>query len=410
MNRYDAIIIGGGPAGLMAANVLSEHKVRFLLLEKNDSLGRKLLITGGKRCNVTNRHDVDGFIQALNFKHRKFLYPSLKSFGTEDVIRFFKSRGLGLVLEENLKYFPETHKSQSVLDALVKGIDKDAILYKSAVRNIRIEDEGFSVRTLEKDYHATCVVIATGSNAYPQTGSNGDGLVFAGKLGLKTIPFTPAETHVYASYVTSILKDLQGVSIPISTIRIPGTKVVHQGGLLFTHFGLSGPAILHAAEDIDEAIRQGLHDITVSLVSMDNETWMDLYEKAKSENQTLIRFLESMCVKSVAKKVLELTMIPNRPLKEISAKHQQTLMEWLYFMKIPIDRVETKERAFVNKGGISTEEIDPKTMAIKKIPGLYAIGETIDVHGPIGGFNMTMAMSAGYVCGHDIARIMRKPK
>lgn len=407
---YEAIIIGGGPAGLMAANVLSEHHVRFLLLEKNDQLGRKLLITGGKRCNVTNRYSVDQFISNLNFKHKKFLYPSLTSFGPTDVIQFFKQRGLTLVLEEDLKYFPETNKSSSVLEALVKGIDPKSIVMRSSVKNIRIDDELFSIKTSDQHYLAKYVIIATGSTAYPQTGSSGDGLHFAEKMGITVIPFTPAETHVYASYVPNHLKDLQGVSILNSEIKIPGTKIVHHGGLLFTHFGLSGPAILHAAEDIDEALRQGIHEIIISLVTMNAKELSSKIEEGKIRNELLLKFLESNLPKSVARKVLELTAIPNKNMKEISIKQFQTLIDTCLSLKIPIDRVETKERAFVNKGGISTSELDPKTMQVKKIKGLYAIGETVDVHGPIGGFNITIAMSAGYASAHDIIRQIKLGK
>jgi hypothetical protein len=407
---YDAIVIGGGPAGLMASNVLSEHRVHFLLLEKNDQLGRKLLITGGKRCNVTNRYSVDEFIAHLNFRHKKFLYPSLKAFGPSEVISFFKKRQLNLVLEENLKYFPETNKSSSVLEALVSGIDPNRIRLRSNVKNIRIEDGCFSIKTAEESYLARHVVIATGSNAYPYTGSSGDGLHFAEKLGINTLPFTSAETHIYASYVPSFLKDLQGVSVPNSEIRIPGTKVIHHGGLLFTHFGLSGPAILHAAEDIDEAIRNGFHDITISLVDMSRQTLQNNIDVARTNNELLLRFLESIVSKNLAKKVLEITQMDNKHMKEISNKQYQTLMDALLTLKIPVDRVEVPERAFVNKGGIDTAELDPKTMRVKKIQGLYAIGETIDVHGPIGGFNITMAMSAGFAAAHDIANCIRSEK
>jgi predicted Rossmann fold flavoprotein len=407
---YDAIIIGGGPAGLMAANVLTAEKVRFLLLEKNDQLGRKLLITGGKRCNVTNRYSVDQFIANLNFKHKKFLYPTLKSFGPEDVITFFKKRNLNLVLEEDLKYFPETNKSSSVLEALVQGIDPHSIKLRSNVKNIRIEDEVFSIKTAEENYLAKHVVISTGSNAYPYTGSSGDGLYFAEKLGISVIPFTPAETHVYSAYVPHVLKDLQGVSVSHSEIKIPGTKVIHHGGLLFTHFGLSGPAILHAAEDIYDAIEHGLKDITISLVDMDRSELTMRMESAKNRNELILKFLESVTNKSLAKKTLEITEIPNKYMKEISAKQYQLLIDTLLTLRIPIDRVETKERAFVNKGGISTTELDPKTMQVKKIKGLYAIGETVDVHGPIGGFNITIAMSAGFAAAHDIADHIKSEK
>ena len=183
---YEAIVIGGGPSGLMAANILEQHQVNYLLLEKNDKVGKKLLLTGGKRCNITNALSKEDFIQSLTFKHKRFLYPAIKDFGSPEIIEFFKSNGLNLVLEENFKYFPETMKSASVFEVLTKNLNLNRIKFHHAVKDIIKTEDGFILRTSDEEILTKRVIVATGSNAYPTTGSSGDGLIFASKLGLET--------------------------------------------------------------------------------------------------------------------------------------------------------------------------------------------------------------------------------
>ncbi|HRX45739.1 MAG TPA: NAD(P)/FAD-dependent oxidoreductase, partial [Acholeplasmataceae bacterium] len=202
MNKvYDAIIIGGGPAGLMAANALHERNIDYLLLEKNDQLAKKLLLTGGKRCNITNNLSVPAFIESLNMKHKKFLYPALSNFNSQDILNFFKIRGLTFSLEQDIKYFPDTGKSQSVRDALLKTIDLNCILYQQSVKSLTYEHDHWVIKTQSDTYDARNVLVATGSKAYPTTGSSGDGFMFAERLGIMLEPLYPAETHVYADVV-----------------------------------------------------------------------------------------------------------------------------------------------------------------------------------------------------------------
>src|SRR5690554_1848155 len=225
---YDVIIIGGGPAGLMAANIFEQQNINYLLLEKNEKLGKKLLMTGGRRCNVTNRYDVKEFIDNLTIPLKKFLYGTLSKFGPMEVIHFFKQKGLNLVLENNFKYFPETGKSSSVLEALQSNIKAKNVLCKQSVKTLEKSEYGFLVKTNQNKFQTKNVVVATGSNSFPSMGSNGDGLNFAKYLGILSKPFTPAETVVYAKEISEDYSMLQGVSIKGTKVTIKGTKIKYQ--------------------------------------------------------------------------------------------------------------------------------------------------------------------------------------
>lgn len=399
---YDVIVIGGGPAGLMACNIFENEKINYLLLEKNDALGRKLLLSGGKRCNVTNNLSPNNFISELNFKHRKFLYPALESFGSNQILSFFKAEGLNLVLEENFKYFPETKKSQSVLGILTTKLNREKIILNSKVIQIEKKENFFIIHAKDKIYSAKNAVIATGSNSYPSTGSSGDGLIFAKELNISFVPFTPAETSVFSNEVAEKLSDLQGVTIEDTTVKINGIKKKYKGNVLFTHFGLSGPAILHASEDIYKELQNGKVYISFPLTNKSEDFIKKEFEKARNTNILVLKILESLTTKKLSQKILKLSGNDNKNVNEISKKDISKIIISLTNFTIEIDRVQTKELAFVNAGGILTTELDPKTMEAKFHKNLYFIGETVDLHGPIGGFNITIALSTGFICAQNI--------
>lgn len=402
--EHKVIIIGGGPAGLMAANVLEKHHMAYLILEKNDQLAKKLLLTGGKRCNVTNERTISEFIDDLNMPHRKFLYHALSSFGPKEIKAFFKERGLNLLLEEGYKYFPETQKSLSVLEALLKGIDPANIHYQSAVKSIKKIDDIYVVTTKHDEFRAHSVIVATGSNAYPTTGSSGDGIQFAQHLGIKTIPFSPAETYVLSSQVKRNYKHLQGVSISKTTLRIPGISTVFQGDLLFTHQGLSGPVILHASEHVYPLLQQGVVTIKFSLTSSTSKEYDEVLDEKMRENISILHFLESLTTKRLAATLYEMLKINKKTLKELSKKELQIIKTWMFEFPIEIDAMPTIEHAFVNRGGISIEELDQTSMEVKRSKGLYFIGEVTDLQGPIGGYNLTIAFSTGHLAGQAIIK------
>jgi predicted Rossmann fold flavoprotein len=398
---YDVIVVGLGPAGMMACNVFEKNKINYLALEKNEMPGKKLLLTGGKRCNVTNHFSVSEFINALSIKHRKFLYPTLTQFGPKEIILFFESKGLKLVLED-YKYFPISNQSKSVLNALLNDLDEKHISYKENVVEIKKIDHLFHINTKTNQYTSKHLILSVGSNSYPSTGSSGDGLVFAKQLSHAFKAYTPAETHVYSSEVKSKYLDLQGVSIETSHLRISGSKTKYQGGLIFTHFGLSGPAIYHASEEIYDYTLKGETHVFFSLTSKSKHEVLLLLDQAKTNNQDLLAFLEQLTTKKLARKILEITEIKSMKMKEISNQKIELLLNTILDFKIKIDSVEAKEKAYVNQGGLLIDEIKPISMESKIVSQLHFAGEMMDLHGPIGGFNITIALSTGYSAAHHI--------
>ena len=400
---YHTIIIGGGPAGLMASNVLEKNNINYLLLEKNEKCGKKLLLTGGRRCNVTNHLSIRDFIDTLTFKHKRFLYSALTNFSGQDVIRFFDMHGLRLVLENNFKYFPETEKSLSVLEALMKDLKPEHIIYQQAVKELHQEEDLFKVVTKTDTYYAKHVVVATGSNSFPSTGSSGDGLVFAKHLNINYIPFTPAETHVYSAQIKTSFKALQGVSLLQRLVKIKHQKTAYQGDLLFTHFGLSGPVIMHLSEFIYEDIEK--HGSSILTFSFVDQTKEEILDDLKSDGSLFLhKKLESYTTKKIIDTIFETLAIEKKKIAETNKKDMNLILDMLTQFEVIIDKVEDKEKAYVNKGGIDTKALDPKSMEVKTIKNLYFIGETTDLHGPIGGYNITIALSTGHLAANHILK------
>jgi predicted Rossmann fold flavoprotein len=401
---YHTIIIGGGPAGLMASNVLENNNINYLLLEKIEKCGKKLLLTGGRRCNVTNHLSIRDFIDTLTFKHKRFLYSALTNFSGQDVIRFFDMHGLRLVLESNFKYFPETEKSLSVLEALMKDLKPEHIIYQQAVKELHQEEDLFKVVTKTDTYYANHVVVATGSNSFPSTGSSGDGLVFAKHLNINYIPFTPAETHVYSSQIKTSFKALQGVSLLQRLVKIKHQKTSYQGDLLFTHFGLSGPVIMHLSEFIYEDIEK--HGSSILTFSFVDQTKEEILDELKSDGSLFLhKKLESYTTKKIIDTIFETLAIEKKKIAETNKKDMSLILDMLTQFEVTIDKVEDKEKAYVNKGGIDTKALDPKSMEVKTIKNLYFIGETTDLHGPIGGYNITIALSTGHLAANHILKL-----
>ncbi len=399
---FDCIIIGAGASGLMAAVQLEQRKVNYLLLEKNEKAGKKLLITGGKRCNVTNNLDVEGFVDALTTKNKRFLYSALYQFGQNEIINFFKDNNLNLKLENNFKYFPETNKSSSILSVLMQNINEKNVIYNSQVNNIKTENNVFSVLTNDNLYLSKRIIIATGSESYPITGSSGDGLIFAKELGINYKQFTPAETHIFSKGIVNKYSNLQGTSIENAVVKIKGTKHQNSGGLIFTHFGLSGPSIYHLSEFIHAELLKGKVSLNINLTDTSKNNLINNFKSDKSKDIFILKSLEKYLSKRLARTLLKESGIPNTKMNEIALSNLEELATLICEFPVVIDKTETCEKAYVNKGGILTNELNPSTMESRKIKGLFFIGETVDIHGPIGGFNITIAFATAFLAAQCI--------
>ncbi len=328
------------------------------------------------------------------------MYPALFSFGPEQVINYFEENGLKLVLENNFKYFPETNKSKSILDRLLINMDNSKIRCNKRISKITKTESIFNIKTKTDTFKSRNIVVATGSKSFPSTGSDGYGLKIANEFKIDYSMFSPAETHVYSSFVANKLKDLQGTSIQNTTVRIKNTSITCTGDLLFTHFGLSGPAIYHLSEFIYD---EGLNQKVVLQFALTNKTEQEVTELLEVSNIFILRQLEQMVSKRLARKILSLLNIENKKISEISKRTIQIIIDTLIRFEVKVSKVEDKEKAYVNKGGILIKELNPSTMETKKEKGLYFIGETVNIHGPIGGYNITIAFATGTLAALNIA-------
>ena len=401
----DCIIVGSGPAGLMAANVLQQKGLSYLLIEKNQRVGRKLLITGGTRCNVTNIFNPSEFIDKLKIKNKRFLYSTLSNYGTKEVKAFFEDKGVELALEKDYQYFPKSSKSDDIIAALTKEINLKNIKFDTNVETIIRTNEGYLVKTKKEEYQAYNVIIATGSKSYPKTGSTGDGFLWAENFNHKTIPFYPAETHIYSEYIKRNKGYLQGISLKNSEVKINGKKKTYNGGLIFTHYGLSGPLIQDISELLYFDLLQGRVELSIRVSTASKEVIGDMLNKKENQNKKVIRILEKLTIKRIAKFIiLNLGFKEEKLGSSTSNYEKQQILEQLLQFKVEIDKVESIENSYVNGGGISTNEIIPSTMESKINKGLYFVGEVLNVHGPIGGFNITIALSTGYTAAKNVTR------
>ena len=398
---YDVIVIGGGASGLMAANQFEKAKINYLILEKNDRFGKKLLLTGGRRCNLTNNLPVKEFINHLTVNYKKFIYTALNQFGPREIKLYFSKNGLDLVLEDELKYFPKTQKSSSVLEVLMKDLHQNHIQLNQSVRRIEKRKDVFTVYTKEKCFQSYHVIVATGSNSFPSTGSSGDGLVFAKHFDIAYDDFTPAETYVYSKQAVDYLSSLRGISIKNTLVKVLGVNQAYQDDLLVTHNGLSGPVIMHLSEFIyEDILKHQASILEMSFIHMREDELFQLFISHKDER--IDRVLKRYVHKKIVDVLLNQLGIQSKKILEISKKNLRFISQTFTRYQIVVDRVEEKEKAFVNKGGIHLKEMDPKTMMIKKVEGLYFVGETTNLHGPIGGYNLTIACSTGYLASQSI--------
>lgn len=395
---YDVIIIGGGTSGLMAAVSASEEKKKVLIIEKNATVGKKLLMTGGGRCNVTNRYSVD-FIISNIIRNGKFLYSAFSRFNNQDIIQFFEKNGLALKEEDHGRMFPVTNRSKSVLDTLLKVLEKNHVsfLCNTTVTQIHTHENYITHITLAsgKTLSATHYILATGGVSYPQTGSTGDGYQFAQKMHHTIIPPQPSEVALVSSEPFIQNKTLMGISlknIELSVLNQKGKKIVtHQLDMLFTHFGVSGPAVLRCSSFV---LNQKYRPVTLQLDSLPHMSTEDIQHYIQKEGVLALKqFLPERFLKFLAH---------DTPLTKLTGSELSQFIQQLKQFKFTVDTSLPIEKSFVTQGGISTKEIDAKTMRSKYIDNLYFCGELIDINGYTGGYNITAAFVTGYTAGKTL--------
>lgn len=415
------IVIGGGPAGMMSAIASAESGNNVVILEKMERLGRKLLITGKGRCNITSSLPIDEFIQNTP-GNGQFLYSCFKNFTNEDIINFLKSEGLEVKEERGNRIFPITDKSLDVLKCFEKRLKelKVKIEFNTKVVEIKQKQNKLQVITVEtnkekeiKTLEAEKVILATGGKSYPLTGSTGDGYQIAKKLGHTVTPIKPSLVPLESHNIKEC-KNLQGLSLKNVEIKLQDTsknKTIYEdfGEMLFTHFGVSGPIILSGSahlvryKNIDELLKNKKIILKIDFKPALSEEKLDariLRDFNEFKNKQFKNSLDKLLPQKLIPIIIERTMInPEKKVNEITKKERKVLVNLLKDFEISIKGFRPIEEAIITSGGINTKEINPKTMESKLVKGLYFAGEIIDVDSYTGGFNLQIAYSTGYTAG-----------
>ncbi len=408
---YDAIIIGGGAAGLMAAITASDYGKTVLLFEKNKRVGRKLLITGKGRCNVTNNCTLDTFMENIPCGS-KFLFSCYSSFDCMDTMAFFESLGVPLKTERGNRVFPVSDKAEDIVSALEKAIHyrKDNITIKH-IKATDIAVENGAVKGVYAGgvlYESNAVMIATGGSSYSKTGSDGFGYTLAKKLGHSISPIRPS--LVPLTIKEKFCADIMGLSlknVTLSLIDNDSNKVIYTelGEMLFTHFGISGPLVLSASGHIRE-MKSGKYRVAIDLkpgldeVKLDKRIQRDFAENInKTLENALVRLLPTKLIPYV---IIKAGLDCDKRVNQITVKERLSLVQTLKAFTLNVTGFRPIDEAIVTGGGVKTSEINPKTMESKLVKGLYFGGEVIDVDAYTGGFNLQIAFSTGNAAGRNM--------
>ena len=404
--NYDGIIIGGGPAGMFAAITAASRGQKVLLLERNDRLGKKLLITGKGRCNVTNNCTAQEVLQNVP-RNGRFLFSALTAFPPEKTMAFFEQNGCALKTERGNRVFPVTDKAISILDCLRDELRRQHVTVKTerAKEIITVEGKTVGVKTQNEVILADWVILATGGASYPTTGSTGDGYVIAEKLGHTVIP--PAGSLVPLETAGTDAQDMQGLSLRNVGVKLLNAKgkVLYKdfGELLFTHFGISGPTVLSASCHLKGEGCRLVIDLKPALEDnkLDDRIRrdLDLYKNRAMEN-ALIDLLPKSMIPVVLRR---LEIDPQMQANSLTKQKRRALVELLKAFDLEITGKRPVAEAIITSGGVKVSEIDPKTMASKKVPGLYFAGEVIDCDAYTGGFNLQIAWATAYAAAMAVS-------
>ena len=409
MNKTDVVIIGGGAAGMLAARAASLAGASVTLLERNPKLGRKLYITGKGRCNLTNNCPVEEVLANIPGNGR-FVTGALYRLPPKAVMELFEGLGVPLKTERGNRVFPQSDRAADIIDALVAELRRRRVNVVQD-RAVRICCEDGQVSAVEGEngtYPCRAVVLATGGASYPLTGSTGDGYEMARELGHSVV--TPRPSLVPLETQEDFCRDMQGLSLKNVTLKVKNSKkkVVYQeqGEMLFTHFGISGPLVLSASACMRDFEREE-YTAVIDLKPALDEQKLDarlVREFSERSNQDFQNILGGLVPRLMVPVMVELAQIPAHTKgHEISKGQRRRLLETLKGLTIHITGPRPLSDAIVTAGGIKVGEIDPKTMASKKISGLYFAGEVMDVDAYTGGFNLQIAWATGNAAGTSAA-------
>ena len=440
------VIIGGGPAGMLAAISSAQNGNEVTILEKMDMLGKKILVTGKGRCNITSSLPIEDFIKNIP-GNGMFMYSSFNNFNNQDILNILKAEGVETKIERGNRIFPVSDKADDVRKALIRAVKKlgVSIILNAKVKEILVKEDDVKVED-KNDYStknnntgkqdkkvygvkaimngkeetilADKVILATGGKSYPGTGSTGDGYELAKKVGHSIAKIRPSLVPLTAKNNRSlqICKMLQGLSLRNVSIKFIDTnknKIIYEdfGEMLFTHFGVSGPVILSASahllryKNIDELLKEGKINLSIDLKPALSKEKLDdrvLRDFKEEKNKEFKNSLDKLLPKKMIDVIIHLSEInPEKRVNEITKVERENLVKVLKELEIEISGFRPIEEAIITSGGINIKEINPKTMESKLVHGLFFAGEIIDVDAYTGGFNLQIAYSTGYTAGLD---------
>lgn len=403
--NYDLIVIGGGAAGMMAAITAGRLEKKVLLLEKMPRLGKKLLITGKGRCNITNNCDTNALINNIP-KNPRFLYSAFNNFTPADTIAFFEAAGVPVKTERGNRVFPVSDQAADVVRALTEQANLANVTIKQgAVSSLCIENQAVTGVCCEDGtiYHGQSVVLATGGQSYPLTGSTGDGYRLAKEAGHTVTPLAPSLIPILTEERDP--KEMQGLSLKNVTLTVTqkGKEIFSElGEMLFTHFGVSGPLVLSASAHI-RGLEKGGYMLAIDLKPGLTEEQLDrriLRDFSENQNRDIINSLGALLPRKMIPVVLRRAKIPfETKINEITKEQRHQLLSTVKEFTLTPTGFRPIEEAIITTGGVDVKEVNPKTMESKLCSGLFFAGELLDVDGYTGGFNLQIAFSTGYLAG-----------
>lgn len=409
--HFDVIVIGGGPAGMMAAGRAGERGKSVLILEKNKTLGKKLDMTGGGRCNITNaEYDIHEFLKHYS-SAKNYLYSPFSRFGVKNTFEFFESRNFPLVIEARKRAFPNTQKATDVSRVMKKYITDNRVVVKMGAAVGRISADGGKISSASCGpihYTADNFIIATGGYSRPETGSTGDGFKWLKDLGHTVAPSSP--NIVPLAVKDAWVKKLSGISLSFMKITFfqNGKKAFSKKGkLLFTHFGLSGPLILNSAKEVGELLEGG--EVTAEIDMYPDTDFADLERSIlktidANKNKNLKNFLDALVPHGTDAGVLMLWTLSNLNIKahSITKEDRKRLVHILKGAPLTIKGLMGYDRAVVSDGGVSLDEVDTKTMRSRLYPNLYFAGDILNINRPSGGYSLQLCWTTGFVAGDSV--------
>ncbi len=417
MTHWDVAIIGGGPAGLIAAARAAQRGRRTILIDKNREPGVKILISGGTRCNFTHDTDARGIIKAFGPSGR-FLHSALAALGPRQVSELFQAEGLGHYVEPGGKVFPASDRAADIRAILVRRAEQNGCAFAMSESLVELQRRanGFELVTSKRTLEADKVLLATGGQSYPACGTTGDGYRWAAALGHRIVELHTALAPItsHAAWVT----DLQGITLPDVLVRVlvpniengRGKKSPYlaerRGALLFTHFGVSGPAAMDVSHVVSDTSHPNALVLRCDLLPDLSESELDLHlarEISQSGRRRASVLLDHWLPHRVGETVITLAETPlDRPLAELSKAARRRIAHGAKHLDIPTAGTMGYRKAEVTAGGVSLDEVDSRTMQSKLVPGLFFAGEVLDLNGPVGGYNFQAAFSTGWLAGESV--------